>query len=110
MPFLVSPETMTWTPRSYTDLIETWPGSWPSTLPGVMPTDPVGITGMTDITGMTNAEIEAIYRAQVDLSHAAGLRAVYDAGYFSGSGGTAGTGDPSSTDSKPTSTVKLKKP
>lgn len=51
------------------------------------------------ITAMTDNDIENIYKSQINNSHAAGLRAVYDAGYFDGTNSNVdpGTGDPSLT-------------
>jgi len=48
---------------------------------------------------MTDMDMENLYKSQINLSHAAGLRAVYDAGYFDGTNGNVdpGTGDPSLT-------------
>lgn len=52
---------------------------------------------------MTDTDIENIYKSAVPISHFAGLRAVYDAGYFDAANGNVdpGTGDPSLTASPP---------
>jgi hypothetical protein len=48
---------------------------------------------------MTDTDIENVYKSALPTSHYAGLRAVYDAGYFNGVNGNVspGTGDPSLT-------------
>lgn len=54
---------------------------------------------------MMDSDIEVIYKSNIALSHFAGLRAVYDAGYYDGLNGTvnlANTGDPSGSSPAPT--------
>lgn len=53
---------------------------------------------------MTDSDIEGIYKSQLPISHFAGLRAVYDAGYFDSANSNVdpGTGDPSMTATAPT--------
>lgn len=52
---------------------------------------------------MTDTDIENIYKSQLGVSHYAGLRAVYDAGFFDGTNGNTdpGSGDPSLTATAP---------
>lgn len=52
---------------------------------------------------MTDTDIENIYKSQINVSHMAGLRCVYDAGYFAAvnSNVDPGTGDPSMSQSAP---------
>ena len=53
---------------------------------------------------MTDNDLENIYKAAVGVSHYAGLRAVYDAGYYQGAGSNLATnaGDPSLSQVAPT--------
>ena len=59
---------------------------------------------------MTNAEIIAIFKANIDESLVAALRGVYNAGYYEGAGVTpsAASVDQSKVKSKPTAVVKVK--
>ena len=59
---------------------------------------------------MTNPQLEAIYQSAIGISHDAGLRAVYNAGYYAHAGITpdAGTLEQSAIQSAPTAYVKLK--
>lgn len=61
---------------------------------------------------MTNADIESLYTMNIDISHLAALRAVFNAGYFAGAGitPTTTTPDQSRVTTKPTVTLKIKKP
>lgn len=59
---------------------------------------------------MTNQDLEAIYTSAVGISHQAGLREVFNAGYYAHAGITpnANTPDAAATATPPTSYVKLK--
>ena len=61
---------------------------------------------------MNNQQIEAVYQSASGLSHAAGLRAVYNAGWCAKAGETpsAGTVDASDSQAAPTAYVKPKHP
>lgn len=61
---------------------------------------------------MTNTDINALYQGNIDISHLAALRAVYNAGYFAGAGitPTPMTADQSRTASVPTAKLKVTKP
>jgi hypothetical protein len=52
---------------------------------------------------MTDTDIENVYKSALPISHYAGLRAVYDAGYFDGTNSNVdpGNGDPSLTAAAP---------
>jgi hypothetical protein len=52
-----------------------------------------------ETTAMTDTDIENVYKSALPTSHYAGLRAVYDAGYFDGTNANVdpGSGDPSLT-------------
>lgn len=54
---------------------------------------------------MTDSDLDNIYKLALPVSHFAGLRAVYDAGYVQGAGENVATtgGDPSATAPAPTS-------
>jgi hypothetical protein len=56
---------------------------------------------------MTDSDLDNIFKAGNNVSHAAGLRAVFDAGYDLGSSVSlsASAGDPSSTISNPIASV-----
>ncbi len=60
---------------------------------------------------MTNQQLEAIYTSAVDLSHLAGLKAVFNAGFCIGKGITPNstTPDVTSTQTAPSSYVKIRK-
>jgi hypothetical protein len=62
--------------------------------------------------GMTNAELESLYKENVDISHLAALRAVFNAGYFASAGitPTAQTADQSRISAKPAVRLHLNKP
>lgn len=53
---------------------------------------------------MANSDLDNIYKTALPVSHYAGLRAVYDAGYLQGIGANLATsaGDPSQTADAPT--------
>lgn len=53
---------------------------------------------------MQDTDIEAIYKANINISHAAALRGVYDAGYAAGLGtpNVQTTGDVSQSQAAPT--------
>jgi hypothetical protein len=59
---------------------------------------------------LTNQDLEAIYNAGIGISHQAGLREVFNAGYYSHAGITPGatTQDAVPTATAPTAVVKLK--
>lgn len=61
---------------------------------------------------MTNSDINALYTGNLDISHLAALRAVYNAGYFAGAGitPTPQTPDQSRTAAVPTAKLKVTKP
>lgn len=59
---------------------------------------------------MTNDDIEKIYKSSVSVSHFAGLRAVYDAGYIAAAATLAGTGDSSMSQAAPTANVPIQTP
>lgn len=61
---------------------------------------------------MTNADIETLYRENVDISHAAALRAVFNAGYYQHAGTTPNyqTADQSRVSSLPAVRAKVIKP
>jgi hypothetical protein len=62
--------------------------------------------------GMTNADIDSLYRENIDISHLAALRAVFNAGYYAGAGitPTAQTPEQSRISAKPAVRVKVTKP
>lgn len=59
---------------------------------------------------MTNAELIAIFKSNLDESMEAAIRGVYNAGWYEGAGvtPTATSPDVSKTKSKPTAIVKVK--
>lgn len=61
---------------------------------------------------MTNDDINKLYQGNIDISHLAALRAVFNAGYFAGAGvtPTAGTPDQSRVSAPPTTKLKITKP
>lgn len=61
---------------------------------------------------MTNSQLEKIYQSAIALSHGAGLRAVYNAGYYAHAGVVpdSGTQDIAGAQTLPTAYVKLRKP
>lgn len=63
---------------------------------------------------MDNKDIQALYQANADTSHVAGLRGVYDAGFFAGAGrvvqGASKDDDASITQTKPATIHKIKDP
>lgn len=61
---------------------------------------------------MTNVQLEAIYKANIDLGHIAALKAVYNHGYYDGAGitVTSQTVDIVPTRTAPTTIIKLKRP
>lgn len=61
---------------------------------------------------MTNADIESLYSENIDISHLAALRAVFNAGYYAGASitPTTTTPDQSRISSKPTVRIKIRKP
>jgi hypothetical protein len=58
---------------------------------------------------MTNAQIIAMYQANLPISHVTALRAVYSAGWYSGASQTmtAASADKSFGDSNPANMLKL---
>jgi hypothetical protein len=61
---------------------------------------------------MTNAELESLYVENLDISHTAALRAVFDAGYYQGAGvtPTSHTPEQSRLSAKPAVRIKVTKP
>lgn len=59
---------------------------------------------------MTLSQLEAIYKANIDLGHTEALQAVYTQGYCAGAGVTvsSSTPDQTSKQSAPATIVKLK--
>lgn len=58
---------------------------------------------------MTNAQIIAMYQANLPISHVTALRAIYSAGWYSGASQTmtVASVDKSFSDSNPTNMLKL---
>jgi len=61
---------------------------------------------------MTNEQLETIYKSSLAVSHFAGLRAVYDAGYDASANIDPGVsdGDPSVTQPPPDADVSINTP
>jgi hypothetical protein len=61
---------------------------------------------------VTNEDLEAIYKSSLPVSHFAGLRAVYDAGYDAAASIDPGTssGDASMTQPAPSADVTVNTP
>lgn len=61
---------------------------------------------------MTNAELQSLYTENLDISHLAALRAVFNAGYFQAAGitPTTQTPDQSRTSTKPAVRLHVTKP
>jgi hypothetical protein len=59
---------------------------------------------------LTNAQIEAIFKANVDQSFSAALRGVYNAGFYEGTGvtPTATSVDQSQVKAKPVAVVRVR--
>lgn len=61
---------------------------------------------------MTNTELELLYKENIDISHLAALRALFNAGYYAHAGTTptAQTADQSRTSALPAVRAKVVKP
>jgi hypothetical protein len=61
---------------------------------------------------MTDSDLEAIYKSSLPVSHFAGLRAVYDAGYDNAAGinPVVSAGDASATQDPPSANVSISTP